>query len=662
MADSPQRAVAYIRESTEEQGQGFSPDAQRESIRRFAPENNLELTGEYCDFHSGWRKSEARPEFQRLMADAAEGKFDVVLVFHTSRFARNQIEARRYKQLLRERLGIRVVSVTQPMGEDHTDPSAFLAESIHEMFDEYYSVSLSFWTRSGLKEKARQGHLVGSLPWGYLRDLATKLAVPDPARAPLVLQLFERYATGQESDRTLAAWLNANGARTARGRQFGKDTVRETLCNAAYAGYVSGLRDKSRAIKGLHEAIVTDDLFDRVQEVRGWRTRVVKPGPPSDEYLLRKLLRCERCGARMHGTRGSKTAVRRYMCSTRRYGHSCGERIVKAEALEGQLIDWIRAFQPDGQLHDLLLQTLNAQTAERAEQPADRRNELLDQLQRLQDLYVLGDLTKAQYIMRRQALEEELQRQGPPAKPTIDRAKALLDDFPRFWEIETQPAERRKLLLSLFEQIWAQNGQIVAVQPHDDFLPYFQATQQFLHQPTQGGAESGSDGTRTRDLCRDRANEHPPASGKVAHLQGRLAESRRRSDAGRRPHVRVPYGRRGRADAFPAFDGNRIPEASRVTRPGRRRRSARDASPGPRRSSGTRPAFPRSRRDAIYCGVVCRKRAWRASGQPFPLERDRSGTRPARRRRDPRDASPTPAPALSGQRSRRRAHAPRRRR
>ena len=383
------------------------------------------------------------------------------------------------------------------MGEDHTDPSAFLAESIHEMFDEYYSVSLSFWTRSGLKEKARQGHLVGSLPWGYLRDPDTKLAVPDPARAPA--PVVRALATGQESDRTLAAWLNATGARTARGRQFGKDTVREMLCNAAYAGYVSGLRDKSRAIKGLHEPIVTDELFDRVQEVRGWRTRVVKPGPPSDEYLLRKLLRCERCGARMHGTRGSKTAVRRYMCSTRRYGHSCGERIVKAEALEGQLVDWIRAFQPDGQLHDLLLQTLKAQTAEHTEQPAERRNELLDQLQRLQDLYVLGDLTKAQYIMRRHALEEELQRQGPPAKPAIDRAKVLLEEFPRFWDLETQPAERRKLLLSLFEQIWAQNGQIVAVQPHDDFLPYF-----LQHQPTQGGAESGSDGTRTHDLRRDR--------------------------------------------------------------------------------------------------------------------------------------------------------------
>lgn len=137
----------------------------------------------------------------------------------------------------------------------------------------------------------------------------------------------------------------------------------------------------------------------------------------------------------MHGTRGSKTAVRRYMCSTRRYGNPCGKRIVQAEALEGQLVDWIGAVQPDGQLHDLLLQTTEAAITERHERPGERRNELLDQLQRLQDLYVLGDLTKAQYIMRRQALEEELQRQGPPTKPASDRARALLDEFPHFWDL-----------------------------------------------------------------------------------------------------------------------------------------------------------------------------------------------------------------------------------
>ena len=423
MTDRKLRAVAYVRESTEEQGQGFSPDAQRQGIRRFAPENNLELVGEYCDFHSGWRKSEARPEFQRLMADAAAGKFDVVLVFHTSRFARNQIEARRYKQLLRERLGIRVVSVTQPMGEDHTDPSAFLAESIHEMFDEYYSVSLSFWTRSGLKEKARQGHLVGSLPWGYVRDPDTKLAILHPERAPLVLAMFECYATGQESDRTLAAWLNAKGARTARGRLFSKDTVREMLCNAAYAGYVSGLRDKSRSIRGLHEAIVSDELFDRVQEVRSWRTRVVKPGRPSEEYLLRKLIHCERCGARMHGCRTGWEGMRRYQCSTRRHHGDCDQKMTPAQPLEEQLIDWLHNFQPDHALRQLVLDAIQAQAGGHPGEDAERRRELTAQLERLRDLYVMGDITKPQYAMRRQMMEEELQRAKPPTDPDLDRAR-----------------------------------------------------------------------------------------------------------------------------------------------------------------------------------------------------------------------------------------------
>jgi hypothetical protein len=56
--------------------------------------------------------------------------------------------------------------------------------------------------------------------------------------------------------------------------------VREMLCNAAYAGYVSGRRDKSKAIKGVHESIVEEALFDRVQQMRHQRARTLKPGVP----------------------------------------------------------------------------------------------------------------------------------------------------------------------------------------------------------------------------------------------------------------------------------------------------------------------------------------------------------------------------------------------
>ena len=277
--------------------------------------------------------------------------------------------------------------------------------------------------------------------------------MPHPERAPLVLGMFERYATGQESDRTIAAWLNAKGARTAKGRAFAKDTVREMLVNASYCGYVTGLRDQSREIRGRHEPIVPEELFDRVQEVRSWRTRVLKPGPPSDEYLLRKLLYCERCGARMHGTRGSPPPVRRYICSTRRHGDPCGEPIVKAEPLEAQLVDWLRAFQPDDELRENVLEAISEATHD-ADADGTRRRDLTAQLERLQDLYVMGDITKPQYVLRRQALEQELERLGPPTDPQLDQAAALLADFGRFWEIEPSPAERRKLIAQLFERIW----------------------------------------------------------------------------------------------------------------------------------------------------------------------------------------------------------------
>jgi hypothetical protein len=84
-----------------------------------------------------------------------------------------------------------------------------------------------------------------------------------------------------------------------RGRLFISDTVREMLCNAAYCGYVSGRRDKSKAIKGLHEAIVPDALFDRVQLMRRERARTLKPGRPSPKYVLRGLAHCKRCHANM---------------------------------------------------------------------------------------------------------------------------------------------------------------------------------------------------------------------------------------------------------------------------------------------------------------------------------------------------------------------------
>ncbi len=73
------RAVAYLRESTEEQGRGVAPEVQRAAARKFASENGITIIREYLDLHSACgEKSMARPEFARMLRDAADGGFDFI--------------------------------------------------------------------------------------------------------------------------------------------------------------------------------------------------------------------------------------------------------------------------------------------------------------------------------------------------------------------------------------------------------------------------------------------------------------------------------------------------------------------------------------------------------------------------------------------------------
>lgn len=456
-----------MRRSSE--GRGYSPDGQRQAIARYAEEHGFELVEEYLDFETG-RASDKRPGFQRLIEDAMAHRFECVLTFHTSRFARNTVEAKRYKKLLRSELGIDVVSVTQPLGTDVDDPAAFLAESVHEIFDEYYSVSLSFWTKMGLKEKARQGFLTGSLPWGY-RKSENGIAEADPEQAPYVRRLFELYAAGQHTDRTLAEWLNANGQRTTRGRRFGADTVREMLCNAAYCGYVSARRDRSKQIRGRHEPLVEERLSDRVQELRRSRARTLNPGRPSQRYLLRGLARCERCQAKMQGTAVGRRLEPRYLCAGRRASQGCDQPLIRAEQVETQLVQFVGDFKPEPSVRKEILRRLASDSFDDSAEAARRRSALEERLRRIRDLYELGDLARADYLARRQAIQAELAELAPEPLPDLGQAERVLDDFSIFWRQEEDPEAKRQLLQLVFERVWLDGGRVVAVRPKPAFAP-----------------------------------------------------------------------------------------------------------------------------------------------------------------------------------------------
>jgi hypothetical protein len=168
-----------------------------------------------------------------------------------------------------------------------------------------------------------------------------------------------------------------------------------------------------------------------------------------------------------------------------------------AEPLEEQIVGWLRGFQPDAELRAVVLASLR-QAAKREGEDTARRRDLDGQLGRLRDLFVMGDVTKDEYTLRRQAIEEELERVGPPLDPQLDRAEATLRDFSRFWEAEPKPAQRRKLIASLFDRVWQDEGRIVAVKPREPFLCYFKAAENLAGADgTEAGFNNGSDGGQT---------------------------------------------------------------------------------------------------------------------------------------------------------------------
>jgi len=169
-------AAGYVRESTEEQGQGFSPEMQRKAIERWAADHGYEIVEWYVDYISG-REAEKRGDFKRLIDDARDGRFRAVIAFHTSRFARNAQEAQIYKNLLRKKLGIAVEFATQHFG-DPSDPSAWLNERLNEVIDEHRAST----SASGSATASRRRRIRAT--WSERSHTATAGLRPTTPRTP----------------------------------------------------------------------------------------------------------------------------------------------------------------------------------------------------------------------------------------------------------------------------------------------------------------------------------------------------------------------------------------------------------------------------------------------------------------------------------------------
>jgi DNA invertase Pin-like site-specific DNA recombinase len=315
------KAVLYIRVSTDEQAEdALNLINQETRCRNYCEQKRLTVVKVFTDAGASARSSD-RPEFQNMLAYCREHRNDVqyVVVQDLSRFARNhRDQAEAIFDL--ERSGVRLRS-TYESNIDETAAGKFSA-NLYGAFNQFFSDSHSEKQRDRKRLAVAGGRVPWKAPIGYVNVRAKEGAniVPDEKRAPLIRRAFELVATRKKKWEVLKI-VNDEGLTTVSGKPVSNQTLHSILRNPIYAGWVSLSSDTTLdPVRGLHEPIVSQELFDSVQAVLdGKKLPTPSRRKVNPTFPLRRLVRCRTCGTPLTGAncKGRGGLYPRYWCRQR---------------------------------------------------------------------------------------------------------------------------------------------------------------------------------------------------------------------------------------------------------------------------------------------------------------------------------------------------------
>lgn len=335
------QAVIYARYSSHGQTEQ-SIEGQLRDCYAYAQREGMVVVGEYID-RAITGRTDDRPDFQRMISDAAKKQFQRIIVWKLDRFARNRYDSAFYKAKLKK-FGVKVVSATEPISEE---PEGIILEGLLESMAEYYSANLSKHVKRGQRESIIKGTFLGGYaPYGYyVKDNRLEI---DERAAPIVREIFERYANG-EGKTAIINDLTRRGIRAEHIKAFTHNLLSHMLKNEKYIGIV---RHGGIDVVGTCPAIIDEKLFRRVQERINAAKRAPAAAKANVPYLLQGKAFCGLCGMPMVGEsgRGKSGAIHQYYsCAARKKRHTCKKLNEKKGFLEWYVVEQTQQYvlQPD---------------------------------------------------------------------------------------------------------------------------------------------------------------------------------------------------------------------------------------------------------------------------------------------------------------------------
>ncbi|WP_239752714.1 recombinase family protein [Mammaliicoccus sp. J-M40] len=355
------KIALYSRVSTSEQSEhGYSIHEQEQVLIKEVVKNYPGYDYEiYTDSGISGKNIEGRPAMKRLLKDVKDNKVEMVLSWKLNRISRSMRDVFNIIHEFKEH-GVGYKSISENI--DTTNASGEVLVTMFGLIGSIERQTLISNVKFAMNAKARKGEAITGRVLGFrlsLNPLTQKNdLVIDENEANIVREIFDLYLNHNKGLKAITTILNQKGYRTINHKPFSVFGVKYILNNPVYKGFVrfnnyqnwSAKRRSGKSgendvilVKGKHEAIISEEMFDQVHEKLV--SKSFKPGRPiGGDFYLRGLIKCPECGNNMvcrrtyYNTKKSKerTIKRYYICSlfNRSGSAACHSNSIKAEVVE----------------------------------------------------------------------------------------------------------------------------------------------------------------------------------------------------------------------------------------------------------------------------------------------------------------------------------------
>ena len=387
----------YTRVSTVKQGEGVSLQEQRDAILAFANKNEMTIV-EWFEEKETAAKS-GRPVFNRMVRLLRKGKAQGLIMHKIDRSARNLKDWSIVSELPDE--GISVYIVTESI--DFTTRGGRLTADMLAVIAADYIRNLREETKKGIQGRLKQGLYPRQAPLGYLDNGPGKPKTPCPEKGPLIRELFECYASGEYSLRSLREEITRRGLRNKNGRPLNVSSIAIITDNPFYTGLIA-VKKTGETYHGIHEPIISASLFRQVQAIKTGRYR---PKVTKRNHRYRGLFRCGLCGSTMTPEKHKQYVY--YRCQTA----SCATTTVREDILDLSIGATLQQCQITPEAAERLTEDWGSGIPDLCTTNQRKRLDLgiravEEQLTRASDLLVEGILDGKTYLTKKQNLSMRL--------------------------------------------------------------------------------------------------------------------------------------------------------------------------------------------------------------------------------------------------------------